>query len=134
MSDIWRYAHRLKQLCRILMVVGLGLQWGCERSVEVTAAELAGGDPQRGRAIIWNYGCGTCHTIPGVRGANGLVGPPLNGIARRVYLAGVLPNTPDNMIRWLQNPQDVQRWTAMPDTGLTEDDARDIASFLYTLR
>lgn len=69
-----------------------------------------------------------------MRGANGLVGPPLNGIARRVYLAGVLPNTPDNMMRWLQNPQDVQRWTAMPDTGLTEDDARDIASFLYTLR
>ena len=80
------------------------------------------------------YGCASCHTIPGVPGANGLVGPPLSGVARRVYLGGVLPNTPENMVRWIQAPQEIAPATAMPDMGLSERVARDMASYLYTLR
>lgn len=72
--------------------------------------------------------------IPGVIGADALVGPPLNGIASRRYLAGVLPNTPDRMIEWLRNPKAVEPPTAMPDLDVTEQDARDIAAYLYTLR
>ena len=106
----------------------------CNLSAERAAAEMTGGDPARGRAAISRYGCSTCHTVPGVSGANGLVGPPLSQVASRVYLAGRLQNTPDNMIHWIQNPQGVDEKTAMPNLGVTDMDARDIASFLYTLK
>ena len=95
---------------------------------------MTGGDVRRGRVAIRQYACQTCHVIPGVTGANALVGPPLNGIASRSYLAGVLTNTPDHMIEWLRNPQEIDPLSAMPDVGVTEQDARDIAAYLYTLR
>ena len=93
-----------------------------------------GGDRRRAPALMREYGCVTCHTIPGVQGANGLVGPSLSGFASRSYIGGVLPNTPPNLIRWIQDPQKVDSLTAMPSTGVTEADARDIAAYLYTLR
>jgi cytochrome c2 len=80
------------------------------------------------------YGCPTCHVIPGVRGATGKVGPPLTGVADRVYLAGRVANEPQNMIDWIRNPQKIDPQTAMPNTGVTERDARDIAAYLYTLK
>ncbi|MFN2567821.1 MAG: cytochrome c family protein, partial [Gemmatimonadaceae bacterium] len=95
-------------------------------------ARLAGGDAQRGAAAIRTYGCGSCHTIPGIRGANGLVGPPLTGIAQRSYVAGVLTNTPENLVRWIQNPPGVDPLTAMPNIGVTHQDAVDIAGYLYS--
>jgi cytochrome c2 len=98
------------------------------------AAEITGGDPARGPAIMRKYGCQSCHTVPGVIGADGLVGPPLAGIASRSYIAGVLPNTPDNMVRWIEDPKAVDSLTAMPNTGVTPADARHIAAYLYTLR
>ena len=106
----------------------------CNRDAERAAAEMTGGTPAKGRAALGRYGCSTCHTVPGVSGANGLVGPPLNQIASRVYLAGRLQNTPDNMIRWIQDPHAVDDKTAMPNLNVTEADARDIASYLYTLK
>ena len=102
---------------------------------ERAAAEMTGGgDPARGRAAIERYGCGTCHTIPGVRGADSLVGPPLSQVASRSYVGGVLTNSPENMIRWIRDPRAVDGLTAMPTLGVTEQDARDIASYLYTLK
>lgn len=92
------------------------------------------GDPEQGRALIGKVGCGTCHTIPGFDGANGLVGPPLDHMASRVYIAGVLRNTPDDMVTWLRNPQSVVPGNAMPNFGLSEEQARDIAAYLYTLK
>ncbi|HEU4629780.1 MAG TPA: c-type cytochrome [Gemmatimonadaceae bacterium] len=97
------------------------------------AAALTGGDPVRGQRLIRAYGCQTCHTIAGVDGADGLVGPPLTGIASRSYIGGVLPNAPANMVRWIQDPKRVDSLTAMPDMGVTPHDARDIAAYLYTL-
>lgn len=91
-------------------------------------------DAERGRALIQTYGCATCHTIPGVPRARALVGPPLWGIADRAYIAGVLPNTEGDMIRWLQNPPAVDPRTLMPNLGVSELDARHIAAYLYTLR
>ena len=98
------------------------------------AAALTGGDVARGRAAIRAYGCGTCHHIKGVGGAEGTVGPPLEGIGSRSYIGGVLPNTPGNMIRWIMDPRGVDSLTAMPTLGVAESDARDIAAYLYSLR
>ena len=106
---------------------------GCERKVEETKVTLTGGNPKRGKIAIRNYGCGTCHRIPGIYGANGVVGPPLEGVGTRSFLAGMLPNTPENMMRWVRKPQDVNPRKVMPDVGVTESDARDIAAYLYTL-
>jgi cytochrome c2 len=110
---------------------------GCnslEKASRQEAAELTGGDPDRGVAAITRYGCGSCHTIPGVRGADSTVGPPLTRIARRSYLAGRLANSPGNLMKWVQHPQTVEPGTAMPEMHVTDQDAHDIAAYLYTLR
>jgi mono/diheme cytochrome c family protein len=91
-------------------------------------------DPERGRRALNQYACATCHAIPGAVGSNAPVGPPLAGIGARGFIAGILPNTPQNMVRWLRAPQDVSSLTAMPDLGVTERDAADIAAYLATLR
>jgi mono/diheme cytochrome c family protein len=91
-------------------------------------------DAARGKTAILQYACITCHDIPGVVGANAPVGPPLRGIASRGLIAGVLPNTPDNLVRFLREPQEVKPMGAMPGLGVTERDARDIAAYLQTLR
>jgi cytochrome c2 len=98
------------------------------------AVRVTGGDPERGRALMVTYGCAGCHTIPGVAGATGLVGPPLGGVSRRLYLGGVLTNTPENMISWIENPTAHTTKTAMPRTGISRADARHAAAYLYTLR
>ncbi len=92
------------------------------------------GNAHHGKELIEGYGCGGCHTIPGVPNANGLVGPPLLYFSRRTMIAGELPNTQENLIRWIQHPRQVEEHTAMPDLGLDEDQAYDIAAYLYTLR
>jgi len=93
-----------------------------------------GGNAARGKELIRSYGCGSCHTIPRVTGAEASVGPSLQGIATRAYIAGVLPNQPENMIRWIMNPPGVDEKTAMPNLHVTARDARDIAAYLYTLQ
>jgi cytochrome c2 len=120
----------------LLAIVGLAALAACapKEDIERNAALLTHGDPARGRDLIRRYGCAGCHTVPGVPGANSLVGPPLEGISQRVYIAGVLPNTPDNLVKWIQSPREVDPKTAMPDMGVTIRDARDIAGYLYTLR
>jgi cytochrome c2 len=100
----------------------------------VALEEVPGGDPERGREVMAGYGCGSCHTIPGVAGANTSVGPPLIEFAYRQYIAGQLPNTPDNLVAWLMDPQAIEPGTVMPNMGVTEDDARDMAAYLATLR
>jgi len=101
-------------------------------TVQVQDVQLGSADA--GRRALQQYLCVTCHQIPGVVGANRHVGPPLAGIATRKYIAGVLPNTPGNMVHWIQHPKRVDPLSAMPDLGVTEQDARDIAAFLYTLK
>lgn len=95
--------------------------------------EVPNGDIQRGRAALEQYGCGSCHWIPGVTGATALVGPPLSGWAHRQYVAGQLTNTPENLIRWIMDPQQVEPGTAMPDVDVVEPVARDMAAYLYSL-
>jgi cytochrome c2 len=93
-----------------------------------------GGDPERGKLLLRQYGCAGCHRIRGVPAARGNVGPPLEGIAKRVYLAGRLPNTPENMARWIREPRTIDPRTAMPDMQVSEASARDMVAYLYTLR
>jgi cytochrome c len=93
-----------------------------------------GGDVENGRLLLRQFACGSCHSIPGVANASGKVGPPLEGIARRVYLGGVLPNTPENMASFIRAPQKADPRTAMPDMGVSEPHARDMVAYLYTLR
>lgn len=103
-------------------------------AAEHTSEVTTGGDARRGAAAISRYGCGACHIIPGISGAQGLAGPPLSGIASRIYIAGVLQNTPENMMRWIENPPAVDEHTVMPNLGVTQKDAADIAGYLYTLK
>lgn len=98
------------------------------------AIALTGGDPARGQILARTYGCQTCHTIPGVEGAEARVGPPLAGVATRSYIGGVMTNVPANMIAWIVDPKRVDSLTAMPNVGVTPADARHIAAYLYTLR
>ena len=98
------------------------------------AAAMTGGDPARGPALMRKYGCVSCHTVPGIRGADATVGPPLAGIASRSYIGGVVTNSPENMIRWIEDPKRIDSLTAMPNTGVTDPDAHHIAAYLYTLR
>lgn len=97
-------------------------------------AQPTTGDPKRGRAAIYKYGCGSCHTIAGIANAHGLVGPPLTGIKNRMYVAGVLPNTPENIVQWIRNPKEFHQKTAMPVLGVTPQDANDIAAYLYSIK
>jgi cytochrome c1 len=92
-----------------------------------------GGNPEHGRQLMQSYGCGACHMVPGVQGARGLVGPPLFYLGQRTMIAGELPNSPRNLVQWIQHPRSVEPKTAMPDLGLTEDQAYDIAAYLYSL-
>jgi cytochrome c len=94
---------------------------------------VAGGDPERGRQIIRRSGCTACHVIPGIAGAQGLVGPPLDHFASRAYVGGVVPNRPQNLVAWILNPSAIDPMTAMPATGVSEPQARDVAAYLYTL-
>ena len=120
--------------CALALALVATAACGRDIGVKEAAAVLTGGSPDRGRAVIPHYGCPACHTIPGVPGANAKVGPPLAGIIGRAYVGGVLPNTPENLMRWIQNPPAVDPLTAMPNVGVTQADARDIAAYLYTLR
>lgn len=92
---------------------------------------VPGGDAARGELLVHRYGCIACHTVPGIPGTGTNVGPPLTHMAERGYLAGLLPHTVDNMLLWLRDPPAVDPDTAMPDLGVSEAEARDIAAFLY---
>jgi cytochrome c2 len=108
----------------------------CRRDFDYSkeAMALTGGDPAEGKQIIQAYGCGSCHVIPGIAGARNTVGPSLAEIGEQSFIAGVLQNTPDNMIRWIQDPQKVDSLSAMPNLGLTEGQARDVAAYLYKIQ
>ena len=136
-----RSTHPAKILALGLMLaivvagaIAAGYRWKADREQRAAAIALTAGDPDRAPAILARYGCRGCHTIPGVPGADGLVGPPLGDLARHVYVAGVLENTPDNLVTWIENPRGVNPRTAMPVTGITREEARHVAAYLYSLR
>ncbi len=88
----------------------------------------------RGRLLIQKYDCGVCHMIPGIRTTQGRVGPPLNNFGDRTFIAGELPNTPVNLMHWIEKPSSIKPHTAMPNLGVTKNQARDMTAYLYSLR
>lgn len=102
------------------------------RTETVTPGRI--GDVERGRLALGQYACQACHTIPGITSSSPNVGPPLQGLASRSLIAGKLANTPENLMHWIRDPKTVKPLTAMPDMGVSEGDARDMAAYLGTLQ
>lgn len=132
----WTMYLRLTGLF-ILLTLVLGYHYGTrglarhpsEVNWTVPAAKAS-----QGKQHLVRYGCGGCHVIPGVAGAQGEVGPRLDELHGKIYIAGVLPQSPQNLVAWIQNPRDIDPQTAMPDLGVGEQEARDMAAYLYSLR
>jgi cytochrome c len=119
---------------RVLSLLAVCLVVGCHDDEDRSSFRVAtGGDANRGREHMIAYGCPACHNVPGIRSPGGLVGPELGGLVRRSYVAGKIPNTPENLVRWIREPHSVAPGTAMPNLGLSEEEARDVAAYLYSL-
>lgn len=120
-------------LCAAIAVAVFAGRW--YRQIEdkrQAAIALTSGNPDHGPGLMLRYGCGGCHIVQGVAGARGQVGPNLSDVARRIYIGGVTTNSPENLIRWIVNPREFDPKTAMPITGISEREARDVAAFLYS--
>jgi cytochrome c len=124
---------RLHLVPIVTLATALATAAGCAGNRVAQAEQLTGGRASEGRHLIYSYGCGSCHIIPGISEATGTVGPPLRGFASRDYIAGVLVNRAPNLFRWLREPQGVDPGNAMPNLGITDQQARDMAAYLYTL-
>src|SRR4051812_34469152 len=105
--------------------------WMTNRQSEDVARAVTGGDPSRAPELMRRYGCAGCHTIAGISGGDGQVGSPLSGLRKRVYVGGVVTNSPENLIGWIVDPQRFSPRTAMPATGISDREARDVAAYLY---
>jgi len=134
MRDLVESYIGLALLLTLFGVVGFGAILTADFHMSLREVQpVPNGDAEAGRMLVREYGCGSCHEIPGITETAADVGPPLGGIGDQSYIAGELPNTPINMINWLQFPQQIAPGTAMPDLDVTEQDAADIAAYLYTM-
>jgi cytochrome c len=97
------------------------------------AAVADGGDPEAGRVVAVEVGCHACHRIPGVRGADSYVGPPLDAWSRRSFIAGTLVNNAENLGAWLEDPDAIRPGTAMPDLDLEDSEIADLVAYLFTI-
>jgi cytochrome c len=130
----------LKHLSGILwaaaLIAGLAaagaITWQARHQSQTVAIAMVGGDATRAPDLIRRYGCAGCHTIPGIPGGDGQVGGPLADIRQRVYVGGAVTNSPDNLIQWIVAPQTYSPRSAMPATGISEAEARDVATYLYS--
>jgi cytochrome c len=129
------FAGSVAVLSLAVLAAAIPLERGSARERELAerARRLTGGDPEEGRVAVARLGCTACHSVPGVRGANATVGPPLDRMGSRTFIAGVLPNTPENLILWIKWPQGFLPKSAMPNLDASDADGRNIAAYLYTL-
>ena len=117
----------------IFLVFAIAILANVANRVEIMPEQhIEKGDPSLAPQAIEKYGCGTCHEIPGIVGANATVGPRLDDLSRRSFLAGQIPNNPDNLVLWIMHPQLVRPGGDMPEMGVSESDARNIAAYLYS--
>lgn len=127
-----RWLGVLAAVSAIAAATTAGAVWMSKQQTGRIARAVSGGEPGRAPELIRRYGCGGCHTIPGIPGADGQVGPPLSDIIHRVYIGGVASNSPDQLVQWLVAPQEMSPHSAMPATGITEEEAKDVAAYLYS--
>ena len=133
-SSLHRRFHGAARHCAAGVVAFLVLlPLSACRSDKPSTPQVAG-DAAKGKLLLARFQCGSCHGIPGVEGAAGTAGPPLTDIGSRSYLAGHLPNDPEVMVRWIVNPRALLPGTTMPAMGVSPDDARHMAAYLYTLK
>ncbi len=131
-DELWAIVAFVKTLPQ-LTATGYRLMHASAAAPERPAGDSTRpGNPARGVLAMQQYACTTCHVIPGLVGSRAYVGPPLTGIARRKYLAGTLPNSPENMVRWIREPKSISPDTLMPDLSVSDEHARDIAAYLLT--
>ncbi len=119
---------------RFFLVAAVLVLAACGSAAGEPYRTVQGGDAHRGAEKLAQYGCGSCHMIPGIDGAQGIVGPPLIAFGRRTVIAGEVSNTADELVAWIMDPQKIEPNTLMPNLGVTDADARDMAAYLYTLR
>ncbi|AVA23680.1 c-type cytochrome [Rhizobium sp. NXC24] len=125
----WLGAAAIALLC---VLIGTDMAKDSQQRLQAARLLTQGGDPSRAPPIFRRYGCTGCHQIPGIAGADGQVGGALSGLQKRVYIAGVINNTGDNLVHWIVSPQIFSPNSAMPKTGISEAEARDLAAYLYT--
>jgi cytochrome c2 len=126
--------RRLLRSGAVMTALLCSLTAACTESRSIDNGQQGRPDAQNGAALIVKLGCGSCHDIPGIVDAGGMVGPPLAHMAKRQYIAGVLRNTPANMVTWLRFPQHIVPGNAMPDLGISGHDAQQITAYLATLK
>jgi cytochrome c2 len=112
----------------LLALAGIG---GCSKAPP-SSEPMTGGNPRTGQQLIARYGCAACHQIKGIAHADSRVGPSLEEIRDSSYVGGVLPNSADNLMKWIEHPRAVNPKTAMPELGVTRTEARDMAAYLYS--
>lgn len=141
MQTMNRYRHGNKWVSQCLVLLMGLLLWiggnGCAANPAAPIEDeqsLPAGNPELGRLALQEYGCDSCHAIPGLVGQKSWVGPPLTAWAERAYIAGTLPNEPKYLVDWIRFPQAIEPGTAMPNLGVTEEDAVHMGAYLYTLR
>lgn len=131
----WLQGATIAAMLGALAVLPIAPEALAAASSTLPTTALAGpGNGRQGARLIQHFGCGTCHTIPGIPNARGEVGPPLNRMARRTFIAGMLPNTYEDMILWLIDPQKIVPGNAMPTMGINKQQAADITAYLSKLR
>jgi cytochrome c2 len=116
--------------CRCAFMLALAFGSGCMSESDYRPRVHAG-DAQRGEAVIARLECGACHVIPGIPGAVSHTGPVLDDYAVRPYVAGKFPNEPETLVRFILDPPALAPLTAMPAVPMTDQDARDMAAYLY---
>lgn len=90
-------------------------------------------DAGRGKQAIERVGCGSCHTIPGIRWPEGKVAPALDSMAERALIAGRVPNRPELLARFVRDAPALVPGTTMPAMPLSEEESRDVAKYLYEI-
>jgi cytochrome c len=121
----------LRTMKRYLPLIALSLVIACNKQEKPLAPA---GDANRGKQLIDQYGCTACHIIPGIDGPKGMLAPSLEHVASRPIIATSIPNSPQNMIAYIQNPQLANPQNVMPNLSVKPGEARDIAAYLYTLK
>ena len=124
-----------RRMLPVTLAMAALLVAACHTNTRTAAPRIVrGASPDLGKQLIVKYGCGACHEVPGIKGASGLVGPPLTHLGRRGTIAGELANTPDNLTTWIHDPHAVEPGTDMPNLGVTLGEARNIAAYLESLQ
>jgi mono/diheme cytochrome c family protein len=143
--EMWEIVAFIKEIPELRVAEYLLLRNQLDRNITITesveplheetavldtpASEDKASFVEQGHIALQQYNCSSCHSIPGVTAAGNHVGPPLGGITERAFIAGLLKNTDENLVRWIRFPRKVDPDSAMPNLGVTEVHARQMVAY-----